>query len=509
MDEELKRLMLVLTQHADDLQLYANGIAEDAMGELAATEEAIYKLIDKVFAWHEKNGMPMDYSTFRYFKDLHRKIEKIRNAAFDEEEEKMAEVSREVAKEQSGFLSDFYSFLTGAAVAGPTKKQLENIAKYGIYNGNTVGQIFDKLWRSDVNRIFDAITNSLQMGRTVGDAMDAVRRELRKSRRFIKSEIETIINGVANDATLAFAATNRTKLVYSAVLDEHVCGECAEFDGQVFEYDDRDIPSLPRHINCRCSFVPISNEGEKISPATFAEYLASMSAKDQRWRLGAAKYSAWRSGNYQLGKYETPNRGQRRTIWDVTARREEAMRQTNIDLDPHGLMNIKSPAPASAISSLRHYTCGENGLYRQINQYMTLPPSAPQNPALDKDIKNIKIVMGTSTLKEDTLANRGLRSKKVFDTLMSGTRETSAKSFQSMSLSREVSSEYAGHVKGESVLIKVLLPKGTHCVDVSKISTASKPEDEILVDGGGKYLFSDIYYNEKTQQLEVTARYAH
>lgn len=320
MDEELKRLMLALTQHADDLQLYANGIAEDALDELDATEEAIYRLIDAIYAWHEKNGMWPDYGTFRYFKDLERKIREIRSRVFDREEEKTTEASRAVAKEESRFLADFYAFLTGAVIAAPTGKQLENIAKYGIYNGNTVKQIFDKLGQSDANRIYDAITDSIQKGKSAAEALRAVRRELAKSRRFVKAEIETIINGVANDAALAFAAANKTQLVYSAVLDDHVCGECAGFDGQIFEYDDPDIPSLPRHINCRCRLIPASGDGEKIVPAPFEEYLKSLPKAEQRKRLGKAKYAAWRSGNYRIGNYETPDGGQRLSMAEVEKR---------------------------------------------------------------------------------------------------------------------------------------------------------------------------------------------
>ena len=41
----IEELSLALTEHADDLQLYANGISEDAEAELAATEDAILVLI--------------------------------------------------------------------------------------------------------------------------------------------------------------------------------------------------------------------------------------------------------------------------------------------------------------------------------------------------------------------------------------------------------------------------------------------------------------------------------
>ena len=353
------------------------------------------------------------------------------------------------------------------------------------------------------------MVDALQKGMSFPDAMAAVKREFTKSRRFLKSEVDSIVNGVVNDAILEFAAANKASLVYSAVLDNLVCNNCADLDGKIFSYDDRDIPSLPRHNNCRCVLVPFQPSGDKVEPATFAEYLKSLTPTEQRARLGQFKYAAWQNGQYKLKNYEPPAAGQRLTADEIKARYKERMRQTNDNLNPHGFMNITSPISKESISSLRRYTCGEDGMYRKINSYMWAHGTVPQNAELDGMIKNIQSFMQSSTLNQDLDVFRGIRSKNLFDALISGLRELPVKSFQSMSLSREVSSEYAGHIKGESILIKVQLTKGIHCADVSKISTAPMPEDEILVDGGGKYLFSDIYYNEKTQQLEVVARYAH
>ena len=320
MDEEIKKIMLKLTAHADDLELYANGIAEDAAGELAATESAIYALIYALYQRYGETGFQMDYRTSRYLDMLKRKIREIRAAAFDEAEDDLTEAAGKTVREESGFWGNIFAFLTGAAAAAPTKSRMDKIAKYGIYNGNTRKQIFDRVSSGDINRIYDAVADSLQKGKTVAEAIQAVRAELEKTRRFVKYEIEAIVNGVANDAALEFAAANRSKLRYSAVLDDKVCSECAALDGNIYEFDDPDIPALPRHIKCRCRLVPMPDGNETAEPATFAEYLASLTPDEQRKRLGNAKFAAWKSGNYELKAYETPNIGQRMSIEEVKMR---------------------------------------------------------------------------------------------------------------------------------------------------------------------------------------------
>ena len=80
-------------------------------------------------------------------------------------------------------------------------------------------------------------------------------------------------------------------------------------------------------------------------------------------------------------------------------------------------------------------------------------------------------------------------------------------SFQSTSVSRSVSDRYAEHVDGKSILMKIMLPKGTHCVDVSKISTSPNQEEEIILNPTGKFKIERVYYNQIGKQLEVEAVY--
>ncbi|MBQ7207734.1 MAG: minor capsid protein [Lentisphaeria bacterium] len=388
-----------------------------------------------------------------------------------------------------------------------TKRRLAAISKCGICNGNTRKQIFDKLAAGDTDRLFDAISNAVQHGDTVEKAVEAVKKELEKTDRFVKTETDTIINGIANDANMAFAEKNKSYLIYCAVLDDRVCGDCASLDGEVYAHDDPELPFIPRHPNCRCSLWPVPEEYKNAEPVSFAEYIASLTPKEQKARLGKSKYAAWKKGDYTLRRYETPNVGQRTNIKEIGKRDNEALAKTKIDFDPHKIMTITSPATRKAVVCLRRYTCGEDGMYRTINSYMLAGPAAERNEYIEWIIDGIDSFMSVSTLAKDQFVYRGIKSKSLYDYLMSGEREVQIRFYQSTSLSQEVASRYAGHVQGESVLTKILLPAGTNCVDVSKISTAPDPEEEILVNATGKLSYKSLYYNEKTKQLEGYAVY--
>ena len=243
-----------------------------------------------------------------------------------------------------------------------------------------------------------------------------------------------------------------------------------------------------------------------IAPASFAEYIVSLTPSGQRERLGGAKYRAWKSGDYKFQAYETPNPGQRLSMAELKERFKKRL-QNAVDLNPHGYMTIIAPVSDESIASLRRYTCGEDGMYRKINVYMVAGKKAAKDDELDKMIRGINSVMRVSALNEDKDVYRGMRSSSVFKQIMAGDREIFINSYQSTSISKEVSEGYSGHQKGESVLMKIRLPKGTHCVDVSKISSAPNKEEEILLNPTGKFKITGVYYNEAAGRLEVEAIY--
>ena len=318
----IPELAFALTQHADDLQMFANGVSMDAYGDFEQTEDAIMELIYQLYQKYADGNFEMEKETSEYLEKLKDKISEIRENCFDEEEDELISQSREVVKNESKFIKAFFIALTGKMMAGISSEWYTKISKYGIYNGGTIGQIFKKLSSGDVTRIYEAMINSLRNGTDLAGAREAVRSEMKKSARFVKSEIDSIINGVANDVAMAFAAENSIMLLYSTALDDKVCDECSRFQGRFFDADSPDIPALPRHINCRCRYIPVpddSSEYKKLD-LPFSDYFAGLSEEEKEKRIGKEKYELALTGEYELDDYESPMPEQRVSMEELKER---------------------------------------------------------------------------------------------------------------------------------------------------------------------------------------------
>lgn len=318
----IEELAFALTQHADDLQMFANGVAMEAYGSFEQTESAIMELIYQLYERYQEKGLNPDRNTVNYLEKLKDRIEEIRNSFFEDELDEIAEQSREVAKNESKFLKAFYIALTGINVAVFNNAWYDKISKNGIYDGGTVAQIFDKLLTSDVTRIFQTMITSVRAGKRLEDVRQLVKDELKKSKRYLKDEIEVVINGVANDVAMAFAVKNGCALLYCTALDNRVCKECMKYSGKIFTAHDKDMPSLPRHVNCRCRYVPVPaiySEYEKLE-MSFKDYFNKLTEEEKSKRLGKKKYDLYKSGEYSLKFYETPLPEQQLTITQLKER---------------------------------------------------------------------------------------------------------------------------------------------------------------------------------------------
>jgi SPP1 gp7 family putative phage head morphogenesis protein len=265
--------------------------------------------------------MQMNDSLKKYIEELKDRIADIRENAFYDEEEYLIESNTKVARNESKFLTKFFATLTGTAIA-MKPDMISKIISYGVYNGGTVSQIFGKIKETDTNRIFDAMVRSLRTGKTLQEARREVKRELLKTKKYIRNEILSIVNGVKNDVVLSFAFENQTRLLYSTALDGRVCEECNHYEGQIFYFNDTDIPSLPMHINCRCRLIPIPDDKGDYSGLImpFATYFGMLTPAQQKRRLGKDKYELFEQGEYEIDDYETPLNYQRMTLADLKRR---------------------------------------------------------------------------------------------------------------------------------------------------------------------------------------------
>ena len=319
----IDELSLAITQHADDLQFFANGVSMDALDEFEKTVDAIMELIYLLYEELNKNGLRPSAATTRFLTSLQEKIEHIRNTAFAEEEEIVIKQAREVVKNESKFIKAFYMALTGiTAVYAISPKWYDRISRHGVFSGGTIAQIFGAIQTGDYKRIYEAMLDAVRGGMPLDRAREEVRKALRTTRNHLKSAIDSIINGVANDVALAFATENSTMLLFSTALDDKVCEDCMQFEGRFFSPNDDDIPAVPLHYNCRCRLIPVPTNDEKYRQLDFdfKDYYASLTDEEKIDRVGQRKFALARDGEYAIKDYEPPMPEQRMSLAELKAR---------------------------------------------------------------------------------------------------------------------------------------------------------------------------------------------
>lgn len=292
-----RELSLALARHYDGLQLYANGLAEGLVYEFVEAEAAILALCREALSrFRERGGVSRDLPTAEYLRKVRRRLEEIRNGVVDECLEMLEEAAMEESDAHGGFLAMFARAMGVAAVLELSAGDYEAISRYGVYGTDARRELLARIMDADVSRVFDAFSKAARDGVDVDDAIRIIEDELMKTRRYVHGAAESVANGVANDTAMAFAEENGLWLRYSAVMDARVCEECSWLDGTVYAYDDPGIPSLPRHVNCRCELVPcLPPDGEAQSGAksaaavdimAFGEYLDTLSEEERSARLG-------------------------------------------------------------------------------------------------------------------------------------------------------------------------------------------------------------------------------
>ena len=229
--------------HYIEIQSEIDGISDSAVEEFAECEQRIFELIEQIYKLLGDGKIASDWKSDQKLKKLKALLEELRLDAADELVEELSETSQKSAEKESSFFLFLFSLFAsfGQTVSSG---EIGKILKYGKYHGLTQKQIIRKVAQDDAAKIYEIVADGLTRGMSLEDI----------------TEVDAILHGVLNDAALAFAAKNRTFLLYVSVLDMKRCDECGTFEGEMFAFDDPELPYVPRHTGCRCHLVPVPED---------------------------------------------------------------------------------------------------------------------------------------------------------------------------------------------------------------------------------------------------------
>lgn len=126
-----------------------------------------------------------------------------------------------------------------------------------IINQNFKGKHFSKrIWNNEqeaAKKLTQQCQDFLKGKINVNQIAKEIKNTYNTSSYNAKRLVETEVSRCHIGAFERFCKeTGVKKLKYNAILDRKTCSDCAEYDGNIYEFGKQ--PSLPRHPNCKCYF---------------------------------------------------------------------------------------------------------------------------------------------------------------------------------------------------------------------------------------------------------------
>lgn len=119
----------------------------------------------------------------------------------------------------------------------------------------------ERIWDNQ-DKLIKALRTEIVGSIRDGNSIDRVARNINKqfnakaseSQRLARTETARVIEQ-AQDQIYKDSGVLE-KVQYLATLESNTCDECADLDGNLYDVDDSTKPLIPRHPNCRCTYIP-------------------------------------------------------------------------------------------------------------------------------------------------------------------------------------------------------------------------------------------------------------
>ena len=268
-DRKIHALALLLASHTDDLQRLGTSLAGRMSRAYFSGIGELRGILLDAYAGLDEDVKPMTYAYMNAISKMRDAIMEYRKPRFAAMKAILTEELAALERNEESFsLAWIIALYEAFGLPSPnlhemSRKAVDEIRKYGVYNGEGIDSIFDKYLVADVNRLVSAVT--VEAGMRDRGSLKHLREEIERAfltaRRQMHVNIMMIVNGVSNETSAAVARKNSKfadAVMWATELDERVCEDCDSLEGEVFLPDE--APSCPMHPNCRCRLVPIMKE---------------------------------------------------------------------------------------------------------------------------------------------------------------------------------------------------------------------------------------------------------
>jgi SPP1 gp7 family putative phage head morphogenesis protein len=351
-NEAIQQLQI---RHAVGLQRYSAHVVREVIRILETSDREI---VAKLRA----RGATLEGTfTSERFKTLLEAVREINQAAHTELANRLRPELRELAKYEAQFQAQLIQRAVPVAVdiVTPPAGLLNAVVTSKPFEGRLLREWVAELSAGKMKRLRDALRLGMVQGETVEQIVRRIAGTrannyrdgiLEISRRGARAMVQTATNHVANSAREEMFKANEDlikKVQWVATLDTRTCPTCSALDGEVFDIDQG--PRPPRHINCRCTTIPItkswrelgidldevppgtraSMNGQVPSTMNYQSWLKSQSAEVQDEALGKTRGALFRRGGLTVDRF-VDTRGNQLTLDELRETESRAFKRANL-----------------------------------------------------------------------------------------------------------------------------------------------------------------------------------
>lgn len=138
------------------------------------------------------------------------------------------------------------------------KRAIDNVIKYPWHGAN----YSDRIWNNKAELIASMkseLTNGIIQGKSIYQVANMMEERLNvgksKTQRLVRTEYMHALN---QGQIESYKAAGYTKLRWSATMDDRTSDICRKRNGKEYPIDQ--LPDIPAHPNCRCTFVPVIDD---------------------------------------------------------------------------------------------------------------------------------------------------------------------------------------------------------------------------------------------------------
>jgi len=200
----------------------------------------------------------------------------------------------------------------------PSRQKLVAAVTEEPFQGALLSEWVDGLEVGAFRRLRDAI----RIGFVEGEGISQIVRRVRGtaalgfkdgvmaiSKRSAEGMVRTAVNATATAARQMTYEENEDILdgwQFVATLEPTTCAICAALDGEIFSVGEGPVP--PRHINCRCTTVPVVTGSDRADRVSFSSWLKEQPEDVQDDTLGPTRGKLYREGKLSITKFADDNR---------------------------------------------------------------------------------------------------------------------------------------------------------------------------------------------------------